>query len=328
MENVTWDTVATAMSSDLLLGPDCWLSHRFAEVDFPVHESWIAATSEGLVYGTDSARVDVRTLRDGGLVDAAYLRRLTEHGGTSFAEQPELVRVGTRPAVRTLSVRSGATILSYVVGASPEVDAEEVRFPEIRLMYVLTGQWAAASGALKALIERSSLSSVVAAHSLDPEGHLSFGPVLIPSGWELVMSGEPPRNFLPSDDPYHKMDLSGGWLVFAEPTRNPAGTGKCVFKPQWIPSLSTNGLSEHLKARAARGRASAELLRCEVRTTTFSTSSATHYREIVRGASTQERAGFVWDDVLGYQWELYYEFTIASSDRLDRLIDLQSSPVN
>jgi hypothetical protein len=291
--------------------------------------TWIRESHDPLVFADEFARVDVRRLANGRMIDGAYLRQV----GIGFADPSDakLVRVRGHPAVRRVARKSGALAVTYAVGDWPVgTTSGEVSFPQWRVVYVFRDD---SRNKLDAIVSRledhdAAWEALVAAHRTTDEGHLKFGPVPIPGHFRLLREDgdleELPRsrsnmravNFAGSDPivwmgPKTEFGPKPPMLMY-----RPVRIGDRVAEPTFVEYVRDR--EEQVERYSGRRVRTVEARMCHA---VFTPGPVGLWRWHTEGnGEIDVRATFVWQDVLGYQWELGYVLPADEHSQLDAVL--------
>lgn len=310
IENVEWE----------------WVSVNAWGLAIPALSRWARESSDPLVLTDEHARLDVRREVNGAIVDPAYLRRVRARFGGSA--DSALVRVQGRAAIRTIAQRANATLLTYAIADVPVVNNNDLNFPEWRLAYVLAGAPRAMLDAITSRLEDSDpgWEALVAAHPLTDEGHLRFGPVPVPAHFRLLREDGGLLKLPGAGRNARNIEVAAGWIVLVGPKDSSGGEAKLIFRPQWIGGQITESVftsfvrdrSQEVERVTGRRVVIAESSICRVR---FALGTVGLVRWRTEGNGVVDvRATFVWQDVLGYQWEIAYVLPAAQRSQLNALV--------
>ena len=279
-----------------------WRSEVVGGVNIPIHSLWTRSGETS--FGNGEALVTLSERLDGDLVDRAR-RFVTPQGGAP--DESGICLHGGASTLRAVYQDGSARVLYYIVSHGFRGTWQEVTYPETHVVYVLSGRWMEAVKDIDARFIESDADFDVAldTHPSTPEGHLAFGPVLVPGDWSVVNDDASLTVLPPAPSPYREIDVGGGYLRLAGDHRDEIGREALEFRP--VPLKNTDEADVRLYLGGPRGDvtlkgapAATDVKACHTRFVAG---------KVVRYAGRHgrwERLGYLWRDALGYSWELSY----------------------
>ncbi len=232
----------------------------------------------------------------------------------------EIVRIGGTAAIRVVSSRQGAEILMYLVPEEPVLDDTSARWPERRVVYAFTNDQHDVRSTIIRQIESGTdalWAKALREHPLTPEGHLAFGPVVVPSDWRLERDDGEIVVLPRSASSVREIEVGGGFLRLFQQRTGTRGVEDVLFRPvrreHAIAEGTMSAVVGHATERAGYLRVPIEIGPAHIVKTRFVAGPVVKCTlRLGTGSLSTVRVAYVWNDVLGYTWEMAYTMSSAS----------------